>query len=390
MKRTDERFREELHYGQECWVISSGKVELSLTKTGGHTAPVYFFRDTDAPLQPYYINPWYEDASIEDAAIRVIRGNFFCLPFGGESTHQGVRYVTHGETASRQWSFAERTDDGKSNTLTVKMETGEPQGRVEKRITLVEGENNVYTRHILTGYSGSFSLGYHATLALPERERAMAVSKAPGYTAFTPEVPLCRNGEDYSSLKGGLQLSDLTRTSTVWKDPDTADCTLFPDRRGFSDTLLVYDAPLKQADYPSWTAAAVPSEGYLWFSLKNSAVLPSTMFWISNGGRKFSPWLGRNRCLGLEDVCGYFAEGQAQSVRMDGRLGGGSPTVRSLSGLDGQGLNYIEGAVRIPEGFSRTAEVRFLPQAVQFISTEGITVETGVNWEFIVTGNPRG
>ncbi len=277
MKRSGGHFYEELRYGQECWVISSGKVELALTKIGGHTAPVYFFRDTDTPVQPYYINPWYEDTSIEDAAIRVIRGNFFCLPFGGESTYQGVRYVTHGETAARQWSFAELSDDGKSSTLTVRMETDEPLGAAEKRITLVEGENSVYTRHILTGYSGSFSLGYHATLALPERGRTLAVSKAPGYTAFTPEVPLCRNGEDYSSLKGGQRLSDLTRTPTIWKDPDTVDCTLFPDREGFSDTLLVYDAPPQLPEYPAWTAAAVPSEGDLWVSLKNTSVLSAPM-----------------------------------------------------------------------------------------------------------------
>ena len=56
-------------------------------------------------------------------------------------------------------------------------------------------------------------------------------------------------------------------------------------------------------------------EGFLWFSLKDPAVLPMTMLWMENHGRHFPPWNGRNCCLGLEDLCGYFAGGYAPSVR---------------------------------------------------------------------------
>ena len=60
----------------------------------------------------------------------------------------------------------------------------------------------------------------------------------------------------------------------------------------------------KPGDF-AWTAATL--DGYVWISLKDPRTLPSTLFWISNGGRHGEPWNGRHlRRLGLEEICGHF------------------------------------------------------------------------------------
>jgi hypothetical protein len=66
---------------------------------------------------------------------------------------------------------------------------------------------------------------------------------------------------------------------------------------------------------PAWVAATNAEAGYVWFSLKDPAVLRTTVFWIENHGRHGHPWNGRNNCLGLEDVTAHFADGLAASTR---------------------------------------------------------------------------
>ena len=63
-----------------------------------------------------------------------------------------------------------------------------------------------------------------------------------------------------------------------------------------------------------WTCAVCEEEGFLWYSFKDRAVLPSMVMWMENHGRHGAPWNGRNCCIGLEDVCAYFAKGLLPSV----------------------------------------------------------------------------
>ena len=62
----------------------------------------------------------------------------------------------------------------------------------------------------------------------------------------------------------------------------------------------------------AWTAVTL--DGYAWIALKNPKQFPSTLFWISNGGRHYEPWNGRHkRRIGIEDACSYFHEGVESS-----------------------------------------------------------------------------
>ena len=65
--------------------IQSDQVQLYVTETGGHMAPVTFYRDSDKPISPYHISPWQDEptAPMPAPVLVPLRGDFFCMPFGG-------------------------------------------------------------------------------------------------------------------------------------------------------------------------------------------------------------------------------------------------------------------------------------------------------------------
>ncbi|MGO8746350.1 MAG: hypothetical protein ACLQNE_10200 [Thermoguttaceae bacterium] len=371
--------------GQSCWVLSSEDVELAVTRQGGHMAPVTFCRKDRQPVQPYYISPWQQEkVAIDEPVMRPLRGNFFCLPFGAnQESVEGVKFPAHGETAGQPWTLVNAGRSGATTTLTLALKTKVRPGKVTKTITLVDGQNAVYTRHVIEGFSGKAPLGHHATLAVPEKEGVLRV--ATSLFAFGMTAPVLFSDPaqgEYQSFAIHARFNDLHRVPLLWKDPSEADCTRFPARTGFADLLAIFKKP-SQDGLPAWTAVVNREDGYLWFSLKDPAVLPSTVFWIENHGRHEAPWNGRNRCLGLEDVCAYFDRGIAESIRPNAISRAGVPTAIELSPHRPTVLNYVEGAAKIPARFETVQSVEFAPGRITFISSQGDKVAVPVDWEFL-------
>jgi hypothetical protein len=381
--------------GQPSWVVETTNISLAVTQLGGHLAPVSFFTDTDRPVQPYYISPWQEEHGheIEVPALVPLRGDLFCMPFGGNNSYKGEEHTAHGETASEKWHYERLDQAGGETTVTLFMETGKDPakksrpGMVTKQFRLVDGHNVLYITHTLEGFTGPMSLGHHATLAVPEEEGSMRIATSPirfGLTSSRPKD--CFAGDkEYYSIAPDEEFSDLTRVPTVWKEVPYTDCTQFPARKGFMDVIGVYSDRTGKTppDSLAWTTAAVPSKGYLWFSLKDASVLPATVFWMANGGRHMPPWSGRNRCIGLEDVCSLLADGLAPSAGRNPVNERGIPTVIELTPKNQTVINYIQGVVKIPESFDRVADIRFEEGKAVFTAAAGEKVETEVDWQFL-------
>ena len=126
-------------HGQPSWILAGDDVEVAVTKLGGHMAPVTFDR-RGRPFQPYHVTPWQDEKreSFPAAVLAPLRGDFFCLPFGGNgAAYHGERHVPHGETATAAWTFAgrSRAADG-AETLTLTLDTKVRPGRVTKEVTL--------------------------------------------------------------------------------------------------------------------------------------------------------------------------------------------------------------------------------------------------------------
>lgn len=377
-------------HSQPSYVVATKQVELAVTKLGGHMAPVTFFRDSERPVQPYHISPWQDEKPTKMPApvLVTLRGDFFCLPFGGNSeTVSGEKHPPHGEIVGDAWKVVGTKRMGDVVTLTTVIETQVRPGRVTKELSLVEGENVVYSRHIIEGFVGRVPLGHHATLAMPEKEGSVRIATSPIRFGMTyPGLFSDPKQREYQALLPGAKWTDLTKVPVAWKDAPDADLTRLPGRQGYADLVQLANDSWAKTGGPAWTAATFTEAGYLWFALKDPDVLNSTVLWMENHGRHGHPWNGRNNCLGLEDVTAYFADGLAVSASANPLTQAGVATSVELSSTKPTVVNYIQGVAKIPPGFENVRSVELAPGQVTFVATTGQRVSVPVRHEFLKTG----
>lgn len=373
----------------ECdgWEIGTETSVIFMTREGGHIAPVTFLKDTDLPVQPYYINPWHKNAPAEfpDPLLKPLRGDFFCMPFGANETeYNGEKHTCHGETASAEWILVDVNEEAEKITVIFTMNTKVRPGKVTKKITLVNGQNVIYSSHILEGYEGDMPIGHHCTLRMPQGDGTLLIStSAFDYAHTNPSLFSNPENREYQYLAADAEVKDISAVPALWKNAETIDCSILPHKKGFDDALQL----LRHAcDNPAWTCAVYPEENFLWFSLKDAAMLPGTVMWLSNGGRHAAPWNGENACIGLEETCSYFANGLADSVQKNMFAEKGFPTAIELRPDVPAYVNFIQGVTRIPNGYSKVSEVKFYEGAVEFVDENGMKVIAEVQHDFIETG----
>jgi hypothetical protein len=377
-------------HAQPSFVLSTREVEVAVTQTGGHTAPVTFLRDTAQPIQPYHISPWQtEPATQMPVPVLVpLRGDFFCLPFGGNADAlAGEKHPPHGEVAGGAWSLVGKKSEGDVSSLSLSFTPSARKGRVVKELSLVAGQNVLYSSHTLEGFAGRVPLGHHATLAMPEREGSVRIATSPFSFGMTyPGIFSEPRQREYQALLPGAKWTDLSKVPAAWKDAPDADLTRMPGAQGFADLVQINSLSWEQTGGPAWITATYADAGYVWFALKDQAVLRSTVFWMENRGRHGHPWNGRNNCLGLEDVTAHFADGLAQSVSENVLSRAGIPTALDLNEKTPTVVRYIQGVVRIPKDFGQVQALRFTPRTVVFLSTAGKQVTAAVHHEFLKSG----
>jgi hypothetical protein len=152
--------------------------------------------------------------------------------------------------------------------------------------------------------------------------------------------------------------------------------------------MLVSDAGVPFA----WTAVAFPKQRYVWFALKNPRVLRQTVFWISNGGRRYAPWNGRHvNIMGLEEVTSYFHLGLAESVGKNHVSEKGYPTHLLLNAKEPLMVRYIMSVAEAPSGFDRVVSIQSIRgnQAIVLQSANGKKVQVPANLSFLEAGPIR-
>jgi hypothetical protein len=337
-------------YGRPSWRLRSQRVEAFVTRTGGQLAPVTFDLGRGRKVQPFAIAPWWNEKLGRDqpAMLRVLRGDFFCMPFGGnDKPYRGERHPPHGETANRNWRL--ESINGPSLHLALRSKTR--AGRIDKHITLHASGTSIHCRHVITGMSGSMNFGHHATLAFAG-EGLIATSRfSRGQVYVNPMEDPAAGG--YSILKPAAHFKSLASVPTI--TGDKADLSRFPARRGYEDLVQVFaDPKLSRA----WTAVTFPKQGYVWFALRDPRVLTGTILWISNGGRHYAPWNGRHfNVMGLEDVTSYFHEGIASSAKANPATRAGYQTALRLAPDKPLVVDYTMAVAPVPRTFGHVRSI---------------------------------
>lgn len=377
-------------HSQPSFVVSTPQVELAVTELGGHMAPVTFFRSSAKPVRPYHVSPWQDEkpSAMPAPVLNALRGDFFCMPFGGNSDSlAGEKHPPHGEIVGEKWKYVGTTKSADVTTLTMSIETRVRRGEVTKELSLVADQNVVYSKHIINGFTGNVPLGHHATLAMPDKEGSVRLASSAFRLGMTyPGIFSDPKQREYQSLLPGARWTTLAKVPVAWKGEPDADLTRLPARQGHADLVQVVNEPWEKTNGPAWMTATFTEAGYLWFSLKDADVLNSTVFWIENRGRHGHPWNGRNNCLGLEDVTSFFADGLKASTSDNILNKEGVATSVKLEDTKPTIVYYIQGVVKIPDGFEMVKSLEFAPGEVTFVSTTGKRVTTKVRHSFLRTG----
>lgn len=365
--------------GEPSWRLATREAELFLTRRGGHLGPATF-RVGHRRIQPFNVAPWHaEKIAGLPPVLSVLRGDFFCLPFGGnETAFRGERHPPHGEAANASWQCL-ALEPGHAH---LRLATTIRRGTVDKHVWLRPGHHAIYQQHVIRGMRGPMNLGHHAMLRFPDAERSGLISTsgfAWGQVApRTFEAPVARG---YQSLAIGAKFRSLAKVPAA--AGGLADLSAYPARRGFEDLVMLVGRPGAKL---AWTAVSFPSEGYVWFALKDPRVLAHTVLWHSNGGRHYPPWNGRHvNVLGLEEVTSYFHYGLAESARRNPVSAAGGATVVMLSPSRPLVVNYIMAVAPIPRGFDRVRSLT--PSAdrrrVRLVAHSGRAIEATLDVNFL-------
>ncbi|MBL8995143.1 MAG: hypothetical protein JNM63_17480 [Spirochaetia bacterium] len=367
---------------EKSWVFKSTHAEAAVTVTGGQVAPVTFKLGAKK-IQPFSVAPWAgeKDSTKLIPIIRALRGDFFCLPFGGNAAAYGKeKYPVHGETANANWKLESLSENKAASGIHLSLQTKIRPGRVDKKCFLVPGQTVIYSRHTVSGMKGKINPGLHAMLEFPDREGSGRIStSAFKYGQVFPGAFENPAQGGYQSLKPGAEFSSLDSVP-MWNG-GSADLTRYPARRGFEDLAIVFADP----DLPfAWTAVAFPKEGYVFFTLKDPRALSATVFWITNGGRHYAPWSGRhvNR-MGLEEVTAYFHYGIKESVEDNPISQKGLRTCVDMDPSKPYEANVIMGVAPIPADFEKVERIEKSAGGVTLIGANGKSVQTSLDLGFL-------
>jgi len=367
--------------GQPSWALHSNLVDAAVTQTGGQLGPVTF-RLGRRVVRPFHVAPWAEEKTAKMPNIlKVLRGDFFCMPFGGNATAwKGEKHPAHGQTANEAWQFVGAEEQGETRSLALRLHTTVRKARIEKLIQLRQGHPAVYCRHVIQGASGPMNLGHHAMLEFSKGGAGGRISTSP--MAFGQVYPgqfehAAQGG--YSSLKAGAKFRSLDRVPLA--AGGFTDLSRYPAREGFEDLAMICAKP---GGNFAWSAAVFTDERYVWFSLKDPRVLTSTVLWHSNGGRHYPPWNGRHRrVLALEEVTSHFHDGLAESAAKNPLNACGIPTTVTLNPKRPTIVNVIMGVAAVPEGFAAVKTIERKNDAIILRGSAGHRVTVPLDWQFL-------
>lgn len=360
-------------HGEPSFHLATPEVSLDVTCRAGHMAPVVFHLP-GGDVSPYSLSPWRpEEYPDIPPLLSVLRGDFLCLPFGGQE-----KGPPHGDPANALWHEISRSDD----SLCLVMDTTDTAARVRKTISIRPDQHAVYQENVITNLEGDFSYGTHPVLdftGLAEGRGRVTVSPF-RWASVYPELFSNPADGETQCLQPGAPFTNLREVALM--AGGTTDLTRYPAREGNDDLVMMAHYPASAEQPFAWSAAVM--DGYVWFSLKNPVDFPCTLLWISNGGRSAPPWkshhLGR---MGIEDVCSHFAEGVAHS-RLDILQKQGVATTRKFRKDQPVTLRTIQAAANVPAGFGAvTGIVPHGHGSVAVTGESGDTVIVPLDWDFV-------
>jgi hypothetical protein len=253
---------------------------------------------------------------------------------------------------------------------------------VQKRILLRPGHAALYQEHLISGVSGDFNYGHHPVLHVPEGVEA-ELRTSPLRLLAVHDYPPPTGGER-NALAGGARFASLAAAPLA--GGGFSSLLRYPARPGNEDIVMLSSAA---GSGPAWTTLTF-SSGFVWVSLRDAADFPTTLLWMSNGGRDDAPWNGRHtRRIGVEDVCSHSCAGLSLSRKSDLPAREGIAATRWFSKDRPTILRHVQFAAPVPPDFGGVSRIDFPADAetVTLHGERGGQVTVPLDWRFCLAAS---
>jgi hypothetical protein len=327
------------------WQLAWNHGKITVQPLGGMVS-VEFLLPSGKIISPMLRAPWFGesvDAEIP-AMIRRLRGDWFCVPFGAGHAVPGLtpRWkaagapeeggLAHGHGAHHEWAILHLSRS--EMTVTVEYPRNHPIRRLERTIRPMPGEPAVrFDLSVEARDNVSLPIGLHPTFRLPSEPGAVRLK--PGGFSFGLTYP-----GDFEpgafKLKPDSLFDSIEKVTARNLEP--VDLSRLP-LEGDSEALVQLCGIDGRFDLIH------EREGY---SIQLHWVhehFPSCAVWISNRGRKYAPWNGRNLAVGIEPVCSAFELGTEISRKPNPISETGIPTCVSFKADQTWRTQYVIRAV---------------------------------------------
>jgi len=285
-------------------LLKNNNVEVGILEECGHLFPVRFFFDKDI-VEPLNIAPWTNE-ELDPATppmLKFLRGDFFCTPFGASDVLED-EIRAHGASANDKWNDIQIS----SSSIKLKLSKNISGAELIKEISISENESVIYQKHTFIGGKGRIPVGHHLMLKIPNKA---FISFSDFVFAGTPPDPIeTEKDQGRSLLKYPQNFTDITSMQRF--DNKAIDASVYPFDTNHEDLYMI----ISKKDIPfGWSAVSCPDEGWLWYSIKNTDVLPNTVVWLSNGGRYYAPFSSKHKnVIGIEETASFFHLGHKASI----------------------------------------------------------------------------
>ena len=242
-------------HNAEGWLVTTPGIKYFVTEEGGQIAPVTFRMADGSSVEPYHLTPWQDENKTGlSGALKNLRGEIFCMPFGGNADPvDGEKHPAHGECSGGKWELMSAENNGVSSTVRFSFSSEIRKSELVKTVTVNRGESVLYFTHTVSGSHGSMPLGHHPIIKMPAKGETMLLSVGRfDYGSTCPGVFSNPEKEAYQLLARGEEFTEIEAVPVLPKDMDTVDYSVFPSPYGFCDLFSVFKKP---SDKPAWVAA---------------------------------------------------------------------------------------------------------------------------------------
>lgn len=298
----------------ESWSIDWSHGNVTVHAGAGAIGRSRFRLGDGRWVEPFHEAPWISAGEAVEPGLQNLRGDWPCLPFGrlyaasdgllepwaglvhgqmppGAGPLVESDRFLHGYSATANWALVSSTKE--ELVLGLDYPGDSPIERIIRSIRPLDGEAGMdVSVEIRARRRCTRPFGFHPNFALRGAPGSFRIEPGPYKFGLThPAVDALARAEPNSRFE---TLSDVPLKAG---GSERFDQLPFADDREDIVQLCGIKGGMHLVDDHHQVA---------WDLTWDTDQLPSCLLWMSNRGRKFPPWNGRNLCVGVEPVASSF------------------------------------------------------------------------------------